>query len=230
MDIFTNHQIDAVIHTATSYGRKGESDLEIFKANVLFSMDLLECAKKFNTHSFFNTDSLQYQYINSYTLTKKQFVEWGKRYSASCKLKFINMKLEHVYGPKDDDSKFISWFIKQIKEEVPEINLTAGTQKRDFIHVLDVVAAYLLLLDNSNGLSGFEEFEVGTGHSIQARDFLNEIVEAFEEKQGKKIKTRLNFGVIPMRKGEPDEIYANNIDLKLLGWDIIGNGLNFHFE
>ena len=64
--IFVNHQIDIVIHTANCYGRNGESDFEVFKTNVLFSMDLLECAKKFNTDSFFNTDSLQYQYLNSY--------------------------------------------------------------------------------------------------------------------------------------------------------------------
>jgi nucleoside-diphosphate-sugar epimerase len=140
------------------------------------------------------------------------------------------MKLQHVYGPKDDESKFIPWFLKQLKDEVPEIKLTAGTQKRDFIHVFDIVSAYILLLDKSDGFSKFEEFEVGTGSSIRVRDFLNEIVIAFEEKQGKHIKTRLNFGAIPMRMGEPVEIHANNLDLKLLGWDIIDKGLNFHFE
>ena len=216
-EIFINHQIDIVIHTANCYGRNGESDFEVFKTNVLFSMDLLECAKKFNTDSFFNTDSLQYQYLNSYTLTKKQFVEWGKRYSISSKLKFINMKLEHVYGPKDDESKFISWFIRQLKEEVPEIKLTAGTQKRDFIHVDDVVSAYLLLLEKRVVLNGFVEFEVGTGQSIAIKDFLYWILNVYEEKYSKKVKSKLIFGSIPFRDGEPMEIKANLETFKDIG-------------
>ncbi len=216
--IFINHQIDIVIHTATCYGRNSESDFEIFNTNVLFSMELLECAKKFNTDSFFNTDSLQYQYLNSYTLTKKQFVEWGRRCSESSQLKFINMKLEHLYGPKDDDSKFIGWFIKQLKEEVPEIKLTAGTQKRDFIHVSDVVSVYLLIVNKSEGLSGFEEFEVGTGQSVQIKEFLLQIVDAFEQTVGYPTKSNLIFGALPMREGEPNEIKANTKRLESLGW------------
>jgi CDP-paratose synthetase len=207
--IFINHQIDIVIHTATCYGRNSESDFEIFKTNVLFSVDLLECAMKFNTDSFFNTDSLQYQYLNSYTLTKKQFAEWGRRCSEFSQLKFINLKLEHVYGPKDDESKFISWFIKQLKNEVPVINLTEGTQKRDFIHVDDVVSVYLLLLEKRVELDGFVEFEVGTGQSIAIKDFLNRILNVYEEKYSKRVKSKLIFGSIPLRDGEPMEIKAN---------------------
>jgi nucleoside-diphosphate-sugar epimerase len=122
--------------------------------------------------------------------------------------------LEHIYGPKDDESKFISWFIKQLKNGTPEINLTSGTQKRDFIYVQDVVSAYLLLLEKRVELNGFVEFEVGTGQSIELKDFLNEIVLAFEEKYGKKITSKLNFGAIEMRIGEPYEIKAK-IDVLL---------------
>lgn len=221
--VFEENSINAVIHTATCYGRNGETNLEIFNSNVLFSIQMLEYARIyrvetfFNTDSFFNTESLQYDYLNSYTLSKKHFVDWGKNYSSSCDVQFINMKLQHVYGPKDDESKFVSWFIKQLKQEVPEIKLTAGTQKRDFIYVKDVVFAYLILLEKRKELQSYEEFEVGTGKSISVKEFLLKIVTVFEQKLGSPIKSKLIFGALPLREGEPQEIKANNSNLKLMG-------------
>lgn len=223
--VFEENSINAVIHTATCYGRNGETNLEIFNSNVSFSMQLLEYARIyriesfFNTDSFFNTESFQYDYLNTYTLSKKHFVDWGKNYSSSCDVQFINMKLQHVYGPKDDESKFVSWFIKQLKEEVPEIKLTAGTQKRDFIYVKDVVESYLVLLLKNKELPKYEEFEVGTGDSIEVKDFLLQIVCAYENKIASSIKSNLNFGAIPMREGEPLKVSAN-----LTTW----SGLNIH--
>ncbi len=223
--VFEENSINAIIHTATCYGRHGETNLEIFNSNVLFPMQLLEFARInrvesfFNTDSFFNTESFQYDYLNSYTLSKKHFADWGKNYCSSRDLQFINMKLQHVYGPKDDESKFISWFIEQLKNQVPEINLTAGTQKRDFIFVQDVVSAYLLLLEKSYELNVFEEFEVGTGQSIQVKDFLEKILFAYEVKYCRKVISKLNFGAIPMRIGEPMESYAQNERLKSMGWE-----------
>ena len=216
--IFKDHQIETIIHTATCYGRKGESDLEIFKSNVLFSMDLLECAKKYNTDSFFNTDSLQFKYLNSYTLSKKHFAEWGKSYSVSSKLKFVNLKLEHVYGPKDDESKFISWFIQQLKSEAAEIKLTAGTQKRDFVYVKDVVSAYLILLEKRKEMSNFEEFEVGSGQSIQVKDFLKKLMKEYEKINLKIIKSKVIFGSLSYRENEQMVIKANIERLKDFNW------------
>ena len=214
--VFEENSINTVIHTATCYGRNGETNLEIFNSNVSFSMQLLEYARIyrvesfFNTDSFFNTESFQYEYLNSYTLSKKHIVDWGKNYSSSCDVQFINMKLQHVYGPKDDESKFVSWFIKQLKEEVPEIKLTAGTQKRDFIYVKDVVESYLVLLLKIKELPSYEEFEVGTGHAIEVKEFLLQIVFAYENKTACSIKSKLIFGAIPLREGEPLCVKANN--------------------
>ncbi len=223
-EIFQNHRIDTIIHTATCYGKNGESDYNIFNSNLLFSINLLDCAVKFgiqaffNTDTFFNDDKLNYQYLNSYTLSKKQFVEWGKRYSDINNLKFINMKLHHVYGSLDDTSKFIGWFVNQLKQGISEIRLTDGTQKRDFVHVADVVSAYLLIIEKIEEMDSFELFEVGTGNPVSLRDFLFEILHSYEKKLGIIINSHLHFGAIPMRVGEPDELKANNEKLISLGW------------
>lgn len=229
--VFEENSINAVIHTATCYGRNGENNLEIFNSNVSFSMQLLECARIFrvesffNTDSFFNTESFKCNYLNSYTLSKKHFADWGKNYSSSFGVQFVNMKLQHVYGPKDDESKFVGWFIKQLREEVTEIKLTDGTQRRDFVYVKDVVESFLLLLMKYKELSSYEEFQIGTGQSIQVKDFLLQIVGAYEQKMCRPIKTNLIFGAIPMREGEPSEIIADILNLKKLG--LVSNEISY---
>jgi CDP-paratose synthetase len=154
--------------------------------------------------------------MRNYTLSKIHFREWGKLLSEENKINFINLKLEHIYGPYDDQKKFIPWFIKQIKDNVKEIYLTEGIQKRDFIYIDDVVNAYLKILDNLLKFNGYVEFEVGTGNSIELRQFLVLIYNLLKKKY--KTNTKLNFGAIPYRIGEPMNVNANNKTLIELGW------------
>jgi nucleoside-diphosphate-sugar epimerase len=223
--VFIQNHINVVVHTATNYGRHKEKNSEVLKTNVLFALELLEMANKFNTDTFFNTDTLQYDYLNAYTLSKKQFLEWAKSICKTKNIRFINMKLEHMYGPKDDKTKFIPWFIDQLKSGVDEIKLTAGTQKRDFIYVKDVAYAYLFLIDKLSVLDkGFHEFEVGTGVAVELRHFIADIFKCYCERKlgvgATEINTKLNFGAIPMRDGEPKEISANIEKLSTLGWNV----------
>jgi nucleoside-diphosphate-sugar epimerase len=46
------------------------------------------------------------EYISTYALSKHQFAEWGKSFANSGALKFINIRLEQLYGPGDDANKF----------------------------------------------------------------------------------------------------------------------------
>ncbi len=47
-------KIDAVIHTATCYGRNGELVSEIIESNIMFPVRLLETAAFFDTPVFIN--------------------------------------------------------------------------------------------------------------------------------------------------------------------------------
>jgi len=214
--VFQDNRINTVIHTACSYGRKGESLSEIVTTNVLFGIELLELAVQFNTDTFFNTDTLQYEYLNRYTLSKKQFVEWLK--AESVNIRVINLKLEHMYGPKDDEQKFIPWIITQLHKQVDEIQLTEGEQKRDFIFVEDVVSAYMIMLKNYKGMQGFTKFDVGTGELVTVRNFVEEIKHIYE-KLNKSSSTKLNFGALPYRSGEPMQISVDNSKLVEMGWN-----------
>ena len=119
-----NSDIDTVLHLATCYGRQNEKDLEIFESNTSFPLKLLEIAIFNKIKSFINTDTSLPRTLNAYTMSKKQFVEWGEMYAQHGKLCFVNIILEHFYGPGDDKTKFISWVVESCLKNITELKLT----------------------------------------------------------------------------------------------------------
>lgn len=212
---FEEQQIDCVIHTACHYGRNGALISEIVESNLMFGLRVLDVALAHNTKVFINTDSFLPRELNTYSLSKKQFLDWLKQLSS--KIQVINLKLEHIYGPKDDANKFMGWIISQLKENATEIKLTSGIQKRDFIYIDDVVSAFFSVLENSNNLARYSEFEVGTGKSIQVKTFVESIKKVFEQLNAH-TKAQLNFGAVPYRQGEIMELKVDNHALRQLGW------------
>lgn len=218
---FQDQRIDLVIHTACNYGRNNESVTRIMETNLMFGLRLLEAGKLFDIKAFINTDTFfnkpghDLDYMGEYVLSKRQFVEWifHSRYS----FKSINVKPEHIYGPKDSASKFFPWLIGQFRKKAPEIKLTNCTHYRDFIHVDDVVSAYVAILDNINTIDDYEEFSVGTGHETQVRQFVEKAKQLYEEIHGP-IPTILKFGVVTTRGNEIMRSLADINELKKIGW------------
>lgn len=211
-------RIDAVIHTATNYGRNGESPSKVFAANSVFPLKLLETAVDSGVEVFINTDTILDKYLNLYSLSKNQFLQWGKYFSQKNHIHFVNLRLEHLYGPGDDSSKFTSCVINSCLANTASLKLTPGEQRRDFIYIDDVVSAYLLLLAKLGpGRKWFEEFEVGSGKAVSIREF----VETVHRITGS--KTNLEFGAIPYRNGEVMNSQANISALQALGWKCTHN-------
>jgi CDP-paratose synthetase len=212
---FKEQHIDAVIHTACHYGRNAESMTQIFESNLIFGLRIIDECLKFNIGTFINTDTLLQKHLNIYSLSKKQFVECLKQ--ASKFIQIANLKLEHIYGPKDDATKFVPWVLTQLEANVSDINLTLGEQERDFIYIDDVVSAYLTVLEKSPGLTNFIEFDVGTGKLVSVKSFLQNLKKIYEDSFGLR-NTKLNFGAIPYRDGEMMTVEINNQKLIDLGW------------
>lgn len=212
---FEKNKIDIAIHTACSYGRNNESISEIVDSNIKFGLQVIESCIKYKVGAFFNTDTLLPEHINPYTKSKKHFVDWLKLLSV--KIQIVNLKLEHMYGPGDGNTKFVSWVIKQLFDEVEEIKLTKGNQKRDFIFIDDVVTAYLTVIKNRGQFENYSEFEVGTGNAITIRSFVKRIKDVYEKEIGNTF-TEFNFGAIPYRESEMMNIKVENQGLLDLGW------------
>ena len=213
---FEQQHIDCVMHTACHYGRNDDTLSQIVETNLMFGLRILDASLKFNTDTFFNTDTLLNKHLNVYALSKKQFVEWLQQ--KSDKIQVINLKLEHMYGPKDDATKFVPWVLSQLQQQVTEIKLTKGEQQRDFIYIDDVVFAYLIALEKASSLKEFSEFDVGTGQLVTVKSFLNQLKDRYEVTFGATV-TKLAFGAIPYRPGEMMKVEVNNKALLDLGWE-----------
>lgn len=214
-NIFKNHKIDIVINTVTNYGRIDNKISSILDTNLIFGLKLLEESINSNVNIFINTDTLLERNLNAYSLSKAQLVDWMK-FLSNKNTKMINIRIEHMYGPKDDENKFIYWLINQLKQNVEKIDLTSGIQKRDFIYIDDIVNAYEIIIQNINSFSNYEEFELGSGNFLEVKNFVEKIYEEISNKQT--LNTKLNFGAVFYRDNENMEMKANIQKLTNLGW------------
>lgn len=211
-NIFADNKIDIIVHCATDYGRKEVNLLSLLEANLILPLKLLELGRKNGVNCFINTDTLLDKRISEYSLSKNQFKDWLKFYSKQ--LLCINIALEHFYGPNDDPSKFVSYIVSNMINNIDEIKLTKGEQKRDFIYIEDVVNAFILIIKNMNTLkNGFLNFEIGANDPIKIKDF----VLLVKRLTGNSC-TKLNFGALPYRENEVVEISADISEIKKLGW------------
>jgi nucleoside-diphosphate-sugar epimerase len=205
---------DALIHCAALYGRRGESPVQMLETNTLLPVRLYHLAAQRRVPLFLNTDTILDPALNLYALSKHHAAQWLMR--AGGPTRVLNLKVQHFYGPDDDPAKFITGLITQCLANVPEIRLTDGRQQRDFIYVSDVVSAMLALLEcetpGSAPGGGFANYEIGSGNPVPVRD----LVELIHKLTGS--RSRLSFGALAYRPGEPMFTRADTSALRALGW------------
>ncbi len=224
--IYKESSIECIIHCATYYGRNGHEYLKNIESNLLFPMEILYAGAEKGVKYFINTDTFfgkriqseedwdEKQYLGGYVLSKNQFRQWGRMLAAEYGMGFVNMRLEHVYGEKDDATKFIPYIVSQCKSHVPTVELSGGNQERDFIHISDVVNAYKTVIHRleEKEMQGYMEYGVGTGRCWKLQEFVEIIHGAV------KSHTRLKWGAVKMKNGEIMHSQADNMGLKKLGW------------
>lgn len=212
--LLDQEQVDIIIHTATSYGRNNETLDNLIHTNIVFPIDLLNFSLKNHVKAFINTDTSLSPSVSAYSLTKNHFIDYAKLLNAKKKLSFVNVKMEHMYGPHDDLSKFTSFVINKCVRHESEIPLTRGEQLRDFIYIDDVVDAYKTIVNHVPFIDkGFVEFELGSGNAITIKQFVS-MVHEFSQS-----KSKLLFGALPYRENEAMLSKADLTGLSKLGWN-----------
>lgn len=210
---------DAVVHTACSYGRQGETPLDVMNANLVLGIAMLQTLMDETTRTtgpvtFLNTGTALSPDVSLYALSKAQFSAWGAALArqAAYKIQFIDLRLQQMYGPDDDRSKFTTHLIEACLRNEPRLALTSGEQRRDLIHIDDVVQAYDCILKHRDSFATSDAIDVGSGEAITIRRF----AELVREITG--ASTVLDFGAVPYRPNEAMLCLADTSRLRALGW------------
>jgi len=211
-EIFHQNSITRIIHAATSYGRRNESDETILNTNFNFPLELAQHGAKNEISTFYNVATSLPPKINMYSSSKKLFQDRLDSFEDSFKV--IHLIPEYFYGSDDDDSKLITMLIKKMKNFEPEIRLTSCLQRRDFIHIDDVISGFMTLLKNESKIATLSKIPIGSGKSIR----LNEIVTGIAELI-KYDKSKLLFGRLPLRENEVMTSIADISILQSFGWE-----------
>ncbi|WP_290746249.1 NAD(P)-dependent oxidoreductase [Haliea sp.] len=208
-------QPEIVVHTACSYGRQGETNLQVFDTNLRFGVVITQALQQSTLPvTFINTGSALAPEVSVYALSKHQFAGWGRMLplQSGGQLKFVNVLLQHMYGPNDDASKFTTHVLNACQRNDPLLKLTAGEQARDLIYIDDVVHAYDTLLKKRHQLDATQDIDVGSGVATTIREFV-ETAHRLTASQ-----TELHFGALPYRPNEVMHCQANTDRIRQLGW------------
>lgn len=193
---------DVIIHQAANNDTLFSDEGEMYRANVfgpikLFHEALRGGCKKFIYASStavygsqpapYKEDETKIKPLNLYGETKAKFDEFAMKFAEENKVNCIGFRYCNVYGPGEEiKGKRASMIYQLIRQLVRLRNegsigkslhatlFKDGEQKRDWIHVDDVVGANMMAL-HSEGISGI--FNCGTGTATS----FNQIVEILKE-------------------------------------------------
>ena len=205
---------DVLIHAACSYGRDGESFIDVIDSNINYGTYLLEACKT-TPCSFINIGTPLPPDLNFYSLTKNQFSKIGEQIIANpChqNFSFLNILLEHIYGIGENKASFIAGIIERCQRNEDKILLTKGEQQRDFLYIDDAEEAIIAILCNLHKFNGFQNIPIGSGISLSVMEAVKKIHRATSS------SSELNFGALEYRE---KEVMYSAPDLSLihsLGW------------
>lgn len=206
---------DIVVHTACSYGRKGEGYIELIDSNIRLGMLILQSIESGgNSVSFINIGTALPPEVNFYALTKFHFKQLANNVSEKSfkKIRFASVILQQVFGPFDDESKFVTSILHACQRNQKEIQLTSGNQLRDFIYLDDAVEALDFILRECEFGRILNEYQVGSGSEFTIQEAARMIHKIT------KSKSELMFGSIPTRSNEPRQCVADLSTMTAIGW------------
>jgi nucleoside-diphosphate-sugar epimerase len=211
--------VDVIVNCAVDYGRT--SHIDAYVANLEWPLSVIKQASQLgvsfvNINTFYGKFPLAlYSPLRTYSLTKALLELTGPELYAREKKRghcsYFDLRVEHLYGPGDSTDKFIPWVLGQMRNQVANIDLTHGQQKRDFITVEDAASMILSWLQNIDTIDADRSLEIGTSRAAP----LSELVVLASQISG--FKGSLNFGSLDLIPGEIESSSADPFLGKALG-------------
>lgn len=253
--VFSEHQIDCVIHFAAlkAVGESEKEPTKYFQNNVIGSINLLSAMDKYNVKqiifsstacvyktnkegTYSETDQLQSP--NVYGTTKIIIEDIIRDYHRTKNLQYTIFRYFNVAGDVglnyiDPDAQNIFPIICEVitqKREKLEIfgnnyNTRDGTCVRDYIHLKDLIKAHILAVE----LNESNEINLGTEKGTTVLELVKKFIKLHKE---------FNFKISDKRKGDAATSLAKtNLAKNKLNWkvqleieDMIKDTLNVYLK
>lgn len=235
-EIVYQEKIDYIIHAASSSATHlfESNPVDIMKANVVGSYNLLELARKKQVKSFLffssgavygnvnmgevqENDMYTLDYLdmrNSYAVGKRTGEAMCRAYWKQYHVPAKGVRISHTYGPGIDldDGHVYSDFAKSIIENKALVIKGDGLASRPFCYVSDAVSAFYLIL--FKGTSGEMYNMANSDMDVTIKelaDLLTQVV--FPERELHVVIKKPANGKTPYR------IHVNTEKLEKLGWN-----------
>ena len=150
--------------------------------------------------------------VSPYSATKAASTAMAIYLSKTIDIPIVTMRPFIAYGPAQLHDTLIPFLIKGVLQK-KAIDLTEGSQYRDFIYVDDLASCYMAAIEKAETFKKPEIFNVGTGQRTRVRDVIETIADILNGHE------YLEIGARSMRPGEAPSMIADIKKAeKILDW------------
>ncbi len=228
--IFQRDRFDVVIHLAalTAHDQIVDNKYEALQLNLKGTRNILESFNKYSKGALFIYASTGKVYgnVKTYPINEEMRTSptntLGKSKLITERLidfyaeegnQYMITRVFNIYGDGQRENFVVPTIVKQLKTG-RSLSLGNILDKRDYLHIDDLVNAILCCIDNHANFSKFDIVNIGSGIPVSVED----IVHCFEAELGYSID--INVEKKKMRYDEMSVEYCSNKKLmNLTGWN-----------
>jgi nucleoside-diphosphate-sugar epimerase len=211
---------DIVFHLASyAVGSHSCDDVpKIISANISLGVELVDAMTTHEIKFLVNTGTFwqhfggsAYSPVSLYAASKQAFEDLLQYYVELEGLQVVTLKLFDTYGPNDQRNKILNLIKNASMNSIP-LEMSAGDQLIDLVHVDDVVAAYLCAARRLLGgqTTGHEKYGIASGMPLS----LKQLVKLYNEVANRPVDVK--WGALPYRVREPFALWQDFCALP--GW------------
>lgn len=211
-DVFALHNFDVICHLAARAGVRASIDdpQEYIRSNILGTVNLFECAVKYNvSHVVFSSSSSVYGKrsdgpfkesdctdfpTSPYAATKKSGEVFAHVYHHLYGINCSCLRFFTVYGPRGRPDMSPLIFLDAICLGKKLTLFGDGTAMRDYTYIDNIVDGVLRAIDKP---MGYKIFNLGCGNPIELKKFI-ERIEHVVGKQANVVQLPIAEGDIPL--------------------------------